>query len=354
LETNNQIVYTNWDPCNDISMFGLTRLPFDEWQGDHTYLYALDYRYNLQYDKLKLGHNENVILLLDDTLEGYSLSSFKRVQRIVKEEKLPRVIYASSHLDAVQEYDKWLQNNTSNFYVYAMNGWYWRFRDWTIDCAEENKIDKTRWFCCLQNRHRYHRGAAMLYLNHLDLIEQGICTANYKNIKQIFDINRFSKESMLQKQLQLLENKLPMSADILYDGYNDRSSPMDLSSQIYDNTLINLVTETFYDTNAFNQVSEMFITEKTYKPFVAYQLPIIIGPQGIVKKLREIGFDMFDDIIDNSYDELDDKHRVFGAIDSLHKLMHNNIVNLNNSTRKRRIKNRKKYLKGMFKEKKIV
>lgn len=335
-------------------MFGLTRLPFDEWQGDHTYLYALDYRYNLQYDKLKLGHNENVILLLDDTLEGYSLSSFKRVQRIVKEEKLPRVIYASSHLDAVQEYDKWLQNNTSNFYVYAMNGWYWRFRDWTIDCAEENKIDKTRWFCCLQNRHRYHRGAAMLYLNHLDLIEQGICTANYKNIKQIFDINRFSKESMLQKQLQLLENKLPMSADILYDGYNDRSSPMDLSSQIYDNTLINLVTETFYDTNAFNQVSEMFITEKTYKPFVAYQLPIIIGPQGIVKKLREIGFDMFDDIIDNSYDELDDKHRVFGAIDSLHKLMHNNIVNLNNSTRKRRIKNRKKYLKGMFKEKKIV
>lgn len=335
-------------------MFGLTRLPFEDWQGDNQYLYAIDYRYNLQYDKLKLGRNHNVTLLFDDTLEGYSLSSFKRVQRIIQEEKLPRVVYATSHLDGVLEHKKWQKNNKSNFRCYSMNGWYWRFRDWTIDCSEENKIDKSIWFCCLQNRHRYHRGAAMLYLNHFKLIDKGICTANYKNIKDIFDVKYFAKQSILLKNLQSLENKLPLSFDISYDGYNDQSNPMNLNRELYDSTLVNLVTETFYNKNAFNSVSEMFITEKTYKPFVAYQLPIIIGPKGIVQKLRDIGFDMFDDIIDHSYDQLDDKQRVFGAIDSLKVLMENNLTDLNSITRKRRIKNRKKYLKGMFKEKKVV
>jgi hypothetical protein len=45
-----------------------------------------------------------------------------------------------------------------------------------------------------------------------------------------------------------------------------------------------------------------FDTEKISKPFYGLQFPIIYGYDGIVEKLRLEGFDMFDDIINHSYD----------------------------------------------------
>jgi hypothetical protein len=38
-------------------------------------------------------------------------------------------------------------------------------------------------------------------------------------------------------------------------------------------------------------------------------VPIVIGYRGIVEDCRRIGFDMFDDVVDNSHDDLDDISR---------------------------------------------
>jgi hypothetical protein len=43
------------------------------------------------------------------------------------------------------------------------------------------------------------------------------------------------------------------------------------------------------------------MTEKTSKPFVWYQVPIFLGPVGTLPLIREVGYDVFDDIIDHSY-----------------------------------------------------
>lgn len=43
-----------------------------------------------------------------------------------------------------------------------------------------------------------------------------------------------------------------------------------------------------------------------YEAFYNLQFPIILGYDGIVDKLRKLGFDMFDDIIDHSYDKSHD------------------------------------------------
>jgi hypothetical protein len=67
---------------------------------------------------------------------------------------------------------------------------------------------------------------------------------------------------------------------------------------IYSSCAVNIVTETEYDT------SPGIITEKTLMAFAAGQIPIVIGHQGIVGHCRELGFDMFDDVVDNSYDQL--------------------------------------------------
>lgn len=52
--------------------------------------------------------------------------------------------------------------------------------------------------------------------------------------------------------------------------------------------------------------NQVYTSEKIFKPFMSMQIPIFVGQCGLVKILRELGFEMFDDIIDNSYDDIED------------------------------------------------
>ena len=74
-------------------------------------------------------------------------------------------------------------------------------------------------------------------------------------------------------------------------------------SWLYSTTKINIVTETQYTE------TPGVITEKTLFALLAGQIPIVIGYPGIVDHCRKLGFDMFDDLVDNSYDTLDDTCR---------------------------------------------
>jgi len=46
----------------------------------------------------------------------------------------------------------------------------------------------------------------------------------------------------------------------------------------------------------------------------AEQIPIVIGTQGLVSSLRRHGFDMFDDVVDTSYDMLPNSTRLEQAL----------------------------------------
>ena len=67
---------------------------------------------------------------------------------------------------------------------------------------------------------------------------------------------------------------------------------------IYGSATVNIVTETQY----FDATG--IVTEKTLMAFAAEQIPIVIGHPGIVEHCRRMGFDMFDDIVDTSYDSI--------------------------------------------------
>ena len=84
----------------------------------------------------------------------------------------------------------------------------------------------------------------------------------------------------------------------------------------YNRSLFNVCTETFFiDYTICNKIvlPLKFITEKSYKIFHYYQLPLIIGYQGIIADLRNQGYDMFDDIIDHSYDDIRQHDKRFNA-----------------------------------------
>tara|TARA_R110001606_G_C15321417_1_gene644682 strand:+ start:221 stop:1399 length:1179 start_codon:yes stop_codon:yes gene_type:complete len=62
------------------------------------------------------------------------------------------------------------------------------------------------------------------------------------------------------------------------------------------------ITGRFHTVNS----DRMMATEKTTKAFAMNQIPIFLATPGMVAKLRSMNFDLFDDIIDHSYDKEDD------------------------------------------------
>jgi hypothetical protein len=89
----------------------------------------------------------------------------------------------------------------------------------------------------------------------------------------------------------------------------------------YQNSYINIVTESIW----LDDYEVVHITEKSFRPFNFYNLPIFVATQGHVKFIKETyGFDLFDDLIDHSYDnEPDIKKRLI--------MVYNEIKRLNNN-----------------------
>lgn len=87
-------------------------------------------------------------------------------------------------------------------------------------------------------------------------------------------------------------------------------------TKLYNNTLVELVIETTFTNHA------IFITEKFKNSVYGFNLPIIFSSAGSVAYLRNIGFDMCDDVIDHSYDLVQDPlQRIFVAVKSNIKLL---------------------------------
>jgi hypothetical protein len=110
--------------------------------------------------------------------------------------------------------------------------------------------------------------------------------------------------------------KLNLSTDInqvdqIYQTSLDNAKNFDINlRKIYQNHFIEIVSETLFNKPTVG------ISEKFLNSIYGYVFPIVIGGQGVVKCLSNLGFDMFDDIIDQSYDSIvDPLDRLCAAID---------------------------------------
>ena len=91
-----------------------------------------------------------------------------------------------------------------------------------------------------------------------------------------------------------------------------------------------VIPETTHDL-MFPNVFTAFLTEKSEKCFLLEQVPLWVAPHGQVKLAREWGFDVFDDVIDHSYDqELDALLRIKMVADQLEKICASSMEDLKN------------------------
>lgn len=96
--------------------------------------------------------------------------------------------------------------------------------------------------------------------------------------------------------------------DLTTKQRNDYSVLMD---DIYQDSYFSYVMETFIDVD---NSSGQFITEKTFKPILHCQPFICLAEHNHLKHLRELGYHTFDNIFDESYDDIKDTTQRFKAV----------------------------------------
>lgn len=97
--------------------------------------------------------------------------------------------------------------------------------------------------------------------------------------------------------LQEIENSLPLYLDSEDLKHDLTYGQFDKTLSLYNNSLINLVAETYF----FSDV--IHTTEKIFKPILYMQPFIVLSVPHYLKHLRNLGFKTFGNIWDESYDE---------------------------------------------------
>ena len=109
-------------------------------------------------------------------------------------------------------------------------------------------------------------------------------------------------------------NKLPAEYELPWaQNYPKTGKDQDLYEKPYNDTKYNLISET-NDNN-----SDVFMTEKIWKPIIAQQIFVVHGNYLYLQKLREIGFKTFGSYFDETYDLEKNSYKRIDAICKLCK-----------------------------------
>jgi hypothetical protein len=201
-----------------------------------------------------------------------------------------------------------------------------------------NEDKKGKFFLCHNKSPKPHRYALLVLLKNENIIEDvnWSLVSGFKFKDELFFCELFIKEDQkkydeeidfftsidVKKSDYELQEKWfnPNSTEINVEGL-PHWMRIPEKTETFENSYVNIVTESSY----LNSESVVHITEKSFRPFYFYQLPIFVSSHHHVKHLKEIyGFDMFEDVIDHSYDDVvDHRNRLFEIMKEIKRLNEN-------------------------------
>ena len=103
-----------------------------------------------------------------------------------------------------------------------------------------------------------------------------------------------------------LKTKTPIILDYNAQNIGDDMNQRMLVKEHFTETYFSFVTETVFESEPG---APLFITEKTYMPFINYHPFIITSGPGCLKYLREQGYETFPELFDESYDDETDRSK---------------------------------------------
>lgn len=164
-----------------------------------------------------------------------------------------------------------------------------RYSEWAgVNGYEAGEL-KTRPLMCLNRQPRAHRILLFNEFHRRKLFEH----CDYSFVFQISGVDSGYENHLLDPpDFAYFSNIIKLVPMLLPDEklkYVTYIGDVSVNKHIYQDCAVNLVTET--------TANMPWFSEKICKPFVANQIPIILGPAGINDYLKSIGLDMFEDLV---------------------------------------------------------
>lgn len=157
---------------------------------------------------------------------------------------------------------------------------------------QDPRFEKT--YMCLNRKPHSHRVFLVDKLNSKGLIDRGLVSFGEQlTIKESLD-------DIISLGEQAVHGTMSIKNDIVTLG----------DANNWSKCFINVVSETTVHTN-------LFISEKTWKPIIGMRPFLILGDQNIYIHLKELGFDTFDDIFGTWWQDDNWQHRAVSITDIL-------------------------------------
>ena len=216
------------------------------------------------------------------------------------------------------------------------------YKEFPYNTEYQNQLKgkiKSKYYMCLNSATRPHRVYLLNELSRLNLIEKGFVsfqlhknrdkyhiTEPPKNFDLWNDSESFMSESGKKETSVFTDNysydfeheffkKSPHIIDrnitVEKRDYDEIKLP---SLDLINDSYFQIVTETWFSvTQGGKKSNALTIFEKTYKTLMCHPF-IVLGRPGIIKNLKEKGFQTFPELFDESYDEIEDDYERFTKI----------------------------------------
>lgn len=347
----NQGLYEQWIDVVDRTNIPYEVIVFNRQEADLKFPNYLGNKKTLNFLKNKIKTDD--LLLIDSSffqpIEGDVESKLKYVQKELGckiiifhpdtgfDTKLRfgdkiKVLSPTYYLDEDVESKK----NSYNFYL--VNGGYQELR-WLAETVWLRYREMLRYKKFLSHNGVYKLQRTLIYktLKENNLLKDSFFSYNAYNI---FDDNiNSSKEEDIKYENHIIENIEPIYSkntheEILKDlpivlDYIPNLSNVDqyaFTLPYTSNAYIELIGCTTIDSS-----DVVYTSEKIFKPFMSFMIPVFVGPSNLCKTLQQLGFDLFDDMIDLSYDEeIDTVKRLSMVMEEIKRLGKYSIQDLHN------------------------
>ena len=189
--------------------------------------------------------------------------------------------------------------------------------------------EREKLFQCYNNMAKQWRFAIYTFFNKENLLDKvDLSLLGHKNLlkerpeffRNVLDTRVW--DEWFKIGMNSIQNKICLKSKFENFEFMNNGPQHSLTYQhnLYKHAYINVVTET-----QFYWEGVEHITEKSIQPFFFYQIPIIIATPNHIKNMKEKwGLDFFDDIVNHSYDSIEDSvlrfHKITKEILRLSKM----------------------------------
>jgi hypothetical protein len=193
-----------------------------------------------------------------------------------------------------------LANSLDNFVWFPDHElFYWKANQ-THEPVKCHTFERPYNFTVLSRVHKWWRATVMTDMHRLGLLDQALWSYNTIDVGDSYSDNPIEIEflSLQEKVTEFLQGA-PYKCDD-FDSVSHNRHNIQINSHYYD-SYINVVLETFFCVDGNNGA---FLTEKTFKPIKHGQMFVLVAPPGSLQVLKDLGYKIFDNLIDSSYDKI--------------------------------------------------